>query len=166
MKETGPDAVPPPAIFSRLERIVDRLLPAPEPNLKSIASVGEVHDAGHGVLDRVDEAVVDGDVVREVFARLGLDVVHRLDSQVLDRDDLLFADVGHRLEVAQPERLEKARSLVLRDKPDELGEARPLGPVADLHLEQVVAVRARLAEASRVDADGIQQELDVLGPAR
>ena len=39
MKETGPDAVPPPAIFSRLDRIVDRLLPAPEPNLKSMASV-------------------------------------------------------------------------------------------------------------------------------
>ncbi len=39
MKETGPLAVPPPAIFSRLERIVDRLLPAPEPNLKSMASV-------------------------------------------------------------------------------------------------------------------------------
>ena len=39
MNETGPDAVPPPAIFSRLERIVERLLPAPEPNLKSIASV-------------------------------------------------------------------------------------------------------------------------------
>src|SRR6188508_3890152 len=39
MKLTGPEAVPPPAIFSRLERIVDRLEPAPEPNLNSIASV-------------------------------------------------------------------------------------------------------------------------------
>ncbi len=39
MNETGPEAVPPPAIFSRLERIVERLLPAPEPYLKSIASV-------------------------------------------------------------------------------------------------------------------------------
>src|SRR6476660_9136449 len=39
MKETGPEAVPPPAIFSRLERLVERLEPAPEPNLKSIASV-------------------------------------------------------------------------------------------------------------------------------
>src|SRR6185503_5550572 len=39
MNETGPEAVPPPAIFSREERIVDRLLPAPEPNLNSIASV-------------------------------------------------------------------------------------------------------------------------------
>ncbi len=39
MNETGPDAVPPPAIFSLDERIVLRLLPAPEPNLKSMASV-------------------------------------------------------------------------------------------------------------------------------
>ena len=39
MNETGPLAVPPPAIFSRDDRIVDRLLPAPEPNLNSIASV-------------------------------------------------------------------------------------------------------------------------------
>src|SRR5262245_55483604 len=39
MKETGPLAVPPPDIFSLLERIVERLLPAPEPNLKSMASV-------------------------------------------------------------------------------------------------------------------------------
>src|SRR5688500_14105017 len=39
MKETGPLAVPPPDIFSRELRIVDRLEPAPEPNLKSIASV-------------------------------------------------------------------------------------------------------------------------------
>src|SRR3982751_5884435 len=39
MKETGPEAVPPPVIFSLEERMVDRLLPAPEPNLNSIASV-------------------------------------------------------------------------------------------------------------------------------
>src|ERR1043166_4949595 len=39
MKLTGPEAVPPPVIFSLLERMGDRLLPAPEPNLKSIASV-------------------------------------------------------------------------------------------------------------------------------
>src|SRR6476646_9731350 len=39
MKLTGPEAVPPQAIFSRLERMVLRLLPAPEPNLNSIASV-------------------------------------------------------------------------------------------------------------------------------
>ena len=39
MKLTGPEAVPPPAIFSRDERMGERLLPAPEPNLKSIASV-------------------------------------------------------------------------------------------------------------------------------
>src|SRR5919108_6323458 len=39
MKLTGPEAVPPPDIFSLELRIVERLLPAPEPNLKSIASV-------------------------------------------------------------------------------------------------------------------------------
>src|ERR1700741_5597755 len=39
MKETGPEAVPPPVVFSLELRIVLRLLPAPEPNLNSIASV-------------------------------------------------------------------------------------------------------------------------------
>src|SRR6476619_349830 len=39
MNETGPDAGPPPVILSRELRIVERLLPAPDPNLKSIASV-------------------------------------------------------------------------------------------------------------------------------
>src|SRR6476646_528501 len=39
MKETGPLAVPPPVIFSLELRIVLRLEPAPEPNVKSIASV-------------------------------------------------------------------------------------------------------------------------------
>ena len=39
MKVTGPDAVPPPAIFSLEQRMVLRLLPAPDPNLKSMASV-------------------------------------------------------------------------------------------------------------------------------
>src|SRR5688500_19523224 len=39
MKETGPLAVPPADIFSRELRSVERLLPALEPNLKSIASV-------------------------------------------------------------------------------------------------------------------------------
>src|SRR6266581_6204959 len=39
MKETGPLAVPPPAIFSFEERMVERFEPAPEPNLKSMASV-------------------------------------------------------------------------------------------------------------------------------
>src|ERR1035437_9127285 len=39
MKLTGPDARRPPDIFSLLDRMVDRLLPAPEPNLNSIASV-------------------------------------------------------------------------------------------------------------------------------
>ena len=39
MKETGPEAVPPPAMLSRELRMVLRLQPAPEPNLKSMASV-------------------------------------------------------------------------------------------------------------------------------
>src|SRR5512147_1751245 len=39
MNETGPDAMPPPERRSRDERIADRFEPAPEPPLKSIASV-------------------------------------------------------------------------------------------------------------------------------
>src|SRR3954447_10674127 len=39
MKDTGPLATPPPLMRSLLERMGDRLEPAPEPNLKSMASV-------------------------------------------------------------------------------------------------------------------------------
>src|SRR5919197_4388195 len=39
MKETGPDAVPPPESCSLDERIGERLLPVPEPHLKSMPSV-------------------------------------------------------------------------------------------------------------------------------
>src|SRR6188474_3641278 len=39
MKDTGPDAVPPPARSSFDERIGDRFVPVPEPNLNSIPSV-------------------------------------------------------------------------------------------------------------------------------
>ncbi len=39
MKETGPEAVPPPASGSREERSFERLLPVPEPYLNSIPSV-------------------------------------------------------------------------------------------------------------------------------
>src|SRR6185503_3766967 len=39
MNDTGPEAVPPPARSSADERIADRLLPVPEPNLKSMPSV-------------------------------------------------------------------------------------------------------------------------------
>src|SRR3990172_8976435 len=38
MKETGPDGTPPPESRSLLERSVERLLPVPEPHLKSRAS--------------------------------------------------------------------------------------------------------------------------------
>src|SRR5918999_4154413 len=39
MNETGPEAVPPPASSSRDDRMVERLVPVPEPNLNSIPSV-------------------------------------------------------------------------------------------------------------------------------
>src|SRR5436190_40565 len=39
MKETGPEAVPPPDSCSRLERRTERFVPVPLPNLKSIPSV-------------------------------------------------------------------------------------------------------------------------------
>src|SRR6186997_1215486 len=39
MKETGPDAVPPPASTSTDERIDERFEPVPDPNLKSMPSV-------------------------------------------------------------------------------------------------------------------------------
>ena len=39
MKETGPEAVPPPARGSFEERMLERFEPVPEPNLKSMPSV-------------------------------------------------------------------------------------------------------------------------------
>ena len=39
MNETGPDAVPPPASSSFDDRIGDRFVPVPEPNLNSMPSV-------------------------------------------------------------------------------------------------------------------------------
>src|SRR5215207_2078669 len=39
MNETGPDAVPPPASSSFDDRIADRLVPVPDPNLNSMPSV-------------------------------------------------------------------------------------------------------------------------------
>src|SRR5881396_550708 len=39
MNDTGPDAVPPPASSSFDERIGDRFVPVPDPNLNSIPSV-------------------------------------------------------------------------------------------------------------------------------
>src|SRR6188472_4338540 len=39
MNDTGPDAMPPPDSVSFEERIGDRLLPVPEPHLKSMPSV-------------------------------------------------------------------------------------------------------------------------------
>src|SRR5881394_2793635 len=39
MKDTGPDAVPPPESCSLEERMGERLLPVPDPHLKSMPSV-------------------------------------------------------------------------------------------------------------------------------
>src|SRR6059036_3900515 len=39
IKDTGPEAIPPPESFSLADRIGDRLLPVPEPHLKSMPSV-------------------------------------------------------------------------------------------------------------------------------
>src|SRR6266581_8638522 len=39
MNDTGPDAVPPPASSSLDDRIGDRFVPVPEPNLNSMPSV-------------------------------------------------------------------------------------------------------------------------------
>src|SRR5512146_410415 len=39
MKETGPEATPPPERYSREERMVERLMPEPEPPLKIMPSV-------------------------------------------------------------------------------------------------------------------------------
>src|SRR3989442_4016276 len=39
MNDTGPDAVPPPATSSRDDRIGDRFVPVPDPNLNSMPSV-------------------------------------------------------------------------------------------------------------------------------
>src|SRR5678810_1491942 len=39
MNETGPDAVPPPASSSFEDRMGDRLVPVPDPNLNSMPSV-------------------------------------------------------------------------------------------------------------------------------
>src|SRR6266436_6538688 len=39
MNDTGPDAVPPPASSSREDRIGDRFVPVPDPNLNSMPSV-------------------------------------------------------------------------------------------------------------------------------
>src|SRR5216110_2293903 len=39
MNDTGPEAVPPPASSSRDERMADRFVPVPDPNLNSMPSV-------------------------------------------------------------------------------------------------------------------------------
>ena len=57
MKLTGPDAVPPPLSHSALERMCDRLVPAPDPPLKMIPSCAvPLEDRVHRVVDPEDEA--------------------------------------------------------------------------------------------------------------
>src|ERR671930_160965 len=125
-----------------------------------------VEDGGHGVLDRQDEAVVHPHVVRQVLAAVGLDVVHRLHAPVLDREDLFLAQVGAVLAV-EVEGGRQPRRLVGRQESDLLGEPDPLRPQVDLDLVQVrpVGARLELAQATRVDAQAQQQDLQVLGPA-
>ena len=77
---------------------------------------------------------MDGDVVREVFAGLGLDVVDLLDPDGLDRHDLFLAQIGAALQPAQRQRLEQLRLLLAADETDELGEPRALRADADLRL--------------------------------
>jgi len=54
MKDTGPEAVPPPESFSRLDLRREKLLPVPEPYLKPFRA-HQLQDAFHAVLDAVDE---------------------------------------------------------------------------------------------------------------
>src|SRR6266487_4650864 len=161
MNDTGPDASPPLPSGSFEERMVDRLMPAPEPPFLHVP----VEDGGHGVLDRQDEAVVHPHVVREVFAAVGLDIVDRLDAPVLDREDLLFAQVRAGLAV-EVERSREPRCLVLGDETDPLGERGALGAHVDLDLMEIGAVGASLAlpQPPRVDPEAQQQHLEVLGP--
>ena len=72
---------------------------------------------------------MDGDVVAEVLAGLGLDVVDVHRAERLDRDDLLLAQVRAALRVAQVERREQLALLARVDEADELGEARALEPI-------------------------------------
>src|SRR5205807_3622092 len=118
-----------------------------------------VEDRLHRVVDREDEAVMDGDVVREVLARLGLDVVDLLDAERLDRDDLFLAKVAALLQPAERQRLKELGLLGITDESNELGEAGALGADADLDLVEVEPIVALLllANAPRVDAEDVQQ---------
>ena len=57
MNDTGPEAVPPPASSSFDDRIGDRFVPVPDPNLNSMPfGPRQRQDRVHRVLHRVDEA--------------------------------------------------------------------------------------------------------------
>jgi len=56
-RTNGPLGRPPPLSFSLPERMGERSVPVPEPNLKSYGlAVGQVHDGLHVILHRLDEA--------------------------------------------------------------------------------------------------------------
>ena len=72
MKETGPDAVPPPFSCSREERIVERLLPVPEPPLKSMASVF--------ARSMIDSIVSSTELMKQALACCGVSSTPRLNQ--------------------------------------------------------------------------------------
>ncbi len=72
MKDTGPDAVPPPARFSREERMADRLEPVPEPPLKSIASVF--------ARSMMDSMVSSTELMKQALACWGVSLTPRLNQ--------------------------------------------------------------------------------------
>ena len=87
---------------------------------------------------------MDGDVVRQVFAGLRLDVVDLVHPEILDRDDSLLPDVRHVLGVAEAERFEQTDLLRVADEADQLCKPRTLATNADHQLVDVVPVGALL----------------------
>src|SRR4029077_11172224 len=126
-----------------------------------------LEDRLHRVLHAEDEAVVNSHVVREVLARLRLNVVDLHFAKILDRDNLLLAQVRATLGVAQLERAQHLLRLLTAYEADHLGEARTLGADGDRHLVHVMAVLAllRLVAPSRIDTEHAEKDLHVLGPA-
>src|SRR5512147_558554 len=72
MNDTGPEAIPPPESFSREERIFDRLEPAPEPPLKSVASVR--------ASSMIDSMVSSTELMKQALACCGVSATPRLNQ--------------------------------------------------------------------------------------
>jgi hypothetical protein len=72
MKDTGPDAVPPPAKGSREERIFERFDPVPEPPLKSMASVL--------ARSMIDSMVSSTELMKHALACCGVPLTPRLNQ--------------------------------------------------------------------------------------